>query len=924
MLIRSALPGELKYDDVYDAIQGGVFQQGRLLKLDTPLGPDVLIPLRAQGWAKIGRDYHWTVDAASIRNDIALLALMHQPVTLWLQQTTTPSFSSSYRPIHGFVHRISVLGSDGDLAVYQLEFSSALYFLGHTRDDHYWLEKDARQIVLDVFDRYPQLQGQVRLDITKEPRVRSYCRQAESDLNFVHRILEDEGWYFYWEHASDNAGQTTLVIVDRLSALPTGKSAMYYRGNTDDEVDGLTQWAALQTLQSVRYTNRSFDYMRPSRDFEGSSQLKATTYTVEQRRYEESHQIPTAPMEVFESLPYGYPSSDTGYDRARLRTEAWDAQARRYSGVGALRWVDSGSHLELNNHPRHTKEQDRQFVIIELRWHIENNVPIGSHDAAFPHSLQHVIAEAKAAHGKRFTSTPHIADGQTGFFVVELEAQPATVEYRSPFEHPKPLMQIEHAQAVAPQGEEAWADALNRIRARFAWDRQTPEGAFISSPLLLSMQADTGDGYGGVHVPRAGEWLVIGHWGGDCDRPFILGRLTGGTTQPPWHTNVLLSGFRSRGFGNSGAYNAFIHDDATNQSATRLTSYTGKSYSAFHQGYLIQQSGNTRGSYLGSGFILHTDDYGAVRANRGLYVSTHAKSYDSEQLGSDELQDQLKSTRMLVESLSNASVTAQAEPLQASQDVLKAMTSATRQSASGSASGGRTGGGGMGQANSFATPVIAMASPAGIVLSTQQSTQLAADKRISVVSGENANVGAGKSLIMAAAEKISLFVQQAGMKLFAAKGKVQISAQSDEMQLYADQNMTLTSNQGRIILEAKQELMLKCGGSYIRITADGIEDGTRGGRTFKSASFSRQGPSSVAEHMNNLPKTRFNDPYVLRNRITGEVLKNHPYELVRADGTRLTGMTNELGHVPEQKSENVESIMLRALRPRPKDGGTPV
>lgn len=63
MLIRSALPGDLKYDDVYDAIQGGVFQQGRLLKLDTPLGPDVLIPLRAQGWAKIGRDYHWTVDA---------------------------------------------------------------------------------------------------------------------------------------------------------------------------------------------------------------------------------------------------------------------------------------------------------------------------------------------------------------------------------------------------------------------------------------------------------------------------------------------------------------------------------------------------------------------------------------------------------------------------------------------------------------------------------------------------------------------------------------------------------------------------------------------------------------------------------------------------------------------------------------------
>lgn len=547
---------------------------------------------------------------------------------------------------------------------------------------------------------------------------------------------------------------------------------------------------------------------------------------------------------------------------------------------------------------------------------------IGRHDVAFPHSLQRTIAEAKAAHGARFVSKPHAADGETGFFVVELEAQAASVEYRSPFEHSKPAMHIEHAQAVAPQGEEAWADALNRIRARFVWDRQTPEGTHTSSPLLLSLQADTGNGYGAVHVPRGDEWLAVGYWGGDCDRPFILGRLGGGMTQPPWHTNVLLSGFRSRGFGNTGAYNAFVHDDATNQSGTRLTSYTGKSYSAFHQGYLIGQDGNTRGRYLGAGFTLHADDYGAVRANRGLYVSTHAKSYDNEQLGIDELHDQLNRTGMLVESLSSASTTAQAESLQASQDNLKAVAEATRRSTSGDTSGGRTGGGGRGEANSFSAPLIAVASPAGIVLSTQQSAQIAADRQVSVVSGENANVAAGKSLIMAAAEKISLFVQQAGMKLFAAKGTVELAAQSDEMRIYADQNMTLTSNQGRIVIEAKQELMLKCGGSYIRITANGIEDGTRGPRTIKSASFSRQGPSSVAEHMNALPNTKFNDPYVLRNRITGEVLKNHPYELVRADGTRLTGMTNEQGHVPEQKSENIESIMLRALRPNSTAGDT--
>lgn len=328
MLTRSTAPGELKYSDVFDAIHRGILQRERLLRLDTPLGADVLIALRAQGWAKIGRDYRWTVDAASMRDDIALLSLMHQPVTLWLQQTTSPSASSSYRPIHGFVHHISVLGGDGGLAVYQIEFSSALYFLGHTRNDYYWLEKDARQIVLDVFDRYPQLQGNIRMNITTEPRIRSYCRQAESDLNFIHRILEDEGWYFYWEHANDKAGATTLVIVDRLTALPEVKELAYYRGNTDDEVDGLTQWAAVQALQSLRYTNRSFDYMRPRYDFEASSQLKATTLSNDvlatrarfrRRRWKCSSRCPTAiPVQTQASTVQDYARSRGTPKRAAI------------------------------------------------------------------------------------------------------------------------------------------------------------------------------------------------------------------------------------------------------------------------------------------------------------------------------------------------------------------------------------------------------------------------------------------------------------------------------------------------------------------------------------------------------------------------------------------------------------------------------
>jgi len=918
---------EVSRRDLYDAFHRGLLQKERLLQLVTPLGADVLVPLRAQGWAKIGRDYRWTVDVVSIRVDIPLLSLMHQPVTLRIQQTGSPSGMSAYRQIDGFVHRMSMLGTDGGLTAYQIEFSSALYFLGHTRNDRYWLDTNASDILYEVLSRYPQLQGCVRVRFLSRPRARSYCRQAESDLNFVHRLLEDEGWYYYWqqtEDKTDGSRKTTLVIVDRLCFLPEPKRVSYRRGKGDDDTAGLTQWAAVQTLQSTAYTVCSFDYRYPWDNSKTTSTLQSTSYAVRDSRSDETVHIPAVPMEVFESLSYGYPDWQAGNDRAHLRTQAWDAHASRYMGTGGWRWIDAGSRFVLDHHPRHDEHDTRQreFVAVELRWTIENNVPIGQPAAGLPHSLQRAVADVKAAHGTAFESLPHAVDGEVGYFVVQLEAQKTTVEYCSPFEHAKPAMHIEHAKVVAPRGEEAWSDELNRVYVRFAWDRQTPDDVCCSSPLLLSLQADTGSGYGAVHVPRAGEQVAIDHWGGDCDRPFVLGRINSGATTPPWHTNVMLSGFRSRGFDETGAFNELVHDDAANQGGTRLTSFTGKSYSAFHQGYLIRHAGNSRGAYLGNGFLLHTDDYGAMRANGGLYVSTHAKAHDGAQLDIDELHEQLDRAGTLVGALSNASALAQAESLQASEAVLKAVTSGTRREVSGPRLGGRTGGGGMGETNAFGAPLIVMASPAGIGLSTQQSVQVTADQQISLVSGESSYVATGKSFVVAAAEKLSMFVHKAGMKLLAAKGKVELTAQSDDMRLYADRNMTLTSNQGRVVIEASQELMLKCGGSYIRITPDGIEDGTRGARTVKAASLSKKGPGSVAEHMNAQKKANFNDPYVIRDRITGEVLNNHAYELMRDEGTRLTGTTNDGGHVPEQKSEDVETVGLLALRSGLNLGGT--
>jgi type VI secretion system secreted protein VgrG len=211
---------------------------------------------------------------------------------------------------------------------------------------------------------------------------------------------------------------------------------------------------------------------------------------------------------------------------------------------------------------------------------------------------------------------------------------------------------------------------------------------------------------------------------------------------------------------------------------------------------------------------------------------------------------------------------------------------------------------------------ILVSAPAGIALTSADHLQLTAANNLIATAGGNADIGVIKRFTVAAGEAVSLYAQRLGMKLFAAKGRVEIEAQSDEMRLLADQNMTITSVNGRVTIEAKEELLLKCGGSYFRMSSTGIEDGTRGDREWKAASFSRQGPSSLAQHMNSLPKTAFNDPYVLRNKITGEVLKHQPYEIVREDGTRIKGLTDETGRTSVQKGHDIESVVIRLLNNR--------
>ncbi|MGF7192421.1 uncharacterized protein (DUF2345 family), partial [Robbsia andropogonis] len=342
--------------------------------------------------------------------------------------------------------------------------------------------------------------------------------------------------------------------------------------------------------------------------------------------------------------------------------------------------------------------------------------------------------------------------------------------------------------------------------------------------------------------PRVGEEILVDWVDGDCDRPIVTGRVYNGSKTPNWHSNGLLSGYRSKEHSGAG-YNQLVMDDATGQSRTQL--YSSTADTGLHLGYIIDQQGNVRGNYQGTGFDLKSGAFGAVRAAQGLYVSTYATSA-AQPYDASGARDQLTSAQSLIGRMSSSSESNQAESLSDGETAAKALTEATNHSVGGAgASGGSTAGGGTGTAAGFSKPVIVVGSPESVALSSRATAQVSGSDHVNVVSGLNTHIVAGQSLIASVAEKISLFVQNAGMKLFAAKGPVQIQAQSDAMTLRAAHDLTISSTEEKIVITAKKEIWIGAAGSYIKIGANMIEHGTPGDLTFKSQAFSKVGPNSM-------------------------------------------------------------------------------
>ncbi|HCM9670034.1 type VI secretion system tip protein VgrG [Enterobacter roggenkampii] len=356
-------------------------------------------------------------------------------------------------------------------------------------------------------------------------------------------------------------------------------------------------------------------------------------------------------------------------------------------------------------------------------------------------------------------------------------------------------------------------DKDGRYRVNMLFDRDNWETGFESLWVRQS-RPYAGDTYG-LHLPLlAGTEVAIGFEDGNPDRPYIAGVLH----DSAHGDHVTIRNYK-RNVLRTPANNKIRLDDERGKEHIKVsTEYGGKSQ--LNLGHLVDSEKQQRGE----GFELRTDSWGVIRAQKGIFISAdgQAKAQGLQR----EMQAALKeldTAREVTSGLRHAAQAAQAELAD-----LEKQTLLMNQTLS-----------------DLKQQALLLSAPSGIAQVTPASVQVSAGENLIVTAGKNADISIAKKLTLAVGDILSLFAHKLGIKMYASEGKVDIQAQSDELNLFSKEKLSIASSDNSVVISAKKEIYLVCGGSFIRLSDTGIEVGTGKNVTLKCIAVQQQPAASL-------------------------------------------------------------------------------
>jgi type VI secretion system secreted protein VgrG len=543
------------------------------------------------------------------------------------------------------------------------------------------------------------------------------------------------------------------------------------------------------------------------------------------------------------------------------------------------------------------------------------------------------------------------------------------------------------------RSSEIFTDALGRIRIQFDFQKsgaQGPDTSTSSTWVRVMQRWANGNQTGWQFIPRIGQEVLVGFFDGDIERPYVMGALYNGQGEaspaptpggkdfsadadarqaalkastdhapsaqanligdghsPAWHGAAplaatkdakgqnnasALNGIKTQEFAGAG-FNQLVFDDTPQQLRTQLA--TTAFATQLNLGHLIHQADNHRGSLRGQGFELRTDAYGAVRAGKGVHITTHATQAQEPAGDNAPGMALLKQLKMLSTTFGKSATTHQTTALPAFpyEQALKAVSTMveakTIDGASGDAAEFNTNTGSASDAkvpHAGGAPVT-LSARAGSAAVAGQDIVFNAGSQLTTASGEHTELATGGTYRLHTGQSIGVLAgviakgdgsgsaapAGTGIGVVAAKGKVKLEAQSDTLTVAAKGNVSIQSQSAHIDWAAAKKISLStAGGANITIEGGNITVQGPGKILVKAATKQFAGGTTINREAQKWPDAKFDEQFVLAWP-SGDPIANRKYRVTREDGTTVDGVTDAQGKSIVIKSALLEQLKIELL-----------
>ena len=751
--------------------------------------------------------------------------------------------------------------SDGALSLYRLTMQDPTSLWHKRRNSRVFMDKRVVEICEIIVKEWQSksalFAASLILDssgLTKDYDVRPFSMQSnESDYEYLTRILREESinWlidesnYLVSSNSQSIEPQKLRLIDDnaQFKALER-RTIRYHRSNATEQYDSITSFIAKRQLQSTAIHVQRWQADSLTQEDASGSVLSSHKHSAqrdnESLSLEQTWNISPAWIRDLKGEDQATASGNSQLDKLNKQLNQYQAlQAKYFTAHSSVRDTQVGYWFQLTDHPeldRNHRGSDKELLILNKHFYHQNN---------FPKDIQDQV--------EKLLTLSHWQSNKDS--KQERQANELTLVRRNidivpeydPLKH-RPTAHVQRAKVVS-DGEEIYVDEWGRIKVRFLFtrieDHAHDGGAGSNDTDTDSAWVDVltpwaGEGYGARFLPRAGETVVIDFFDGNIDRPFVTGRIHEAQRNPTKFDirgqlpdTKKLSGIRSKEVSGEG-FGQLRFDDSTGQISTQLQSSHGTTQ--LNLGNLSHPKETAESDGRGEGFELRTDQWGALRAGDGLLLSTYQQSQASgNHLNAEEAKKQLNNSEYSANSLNEAAKNQKTDEV----ELLKNLKLFAEQIQTDIAK--------------FNQNLMLLTSPAGIALSTIRDIHLSADGQVNNVAQDSIHFSTQNNLIAHAKNKVSLFAATDDMKLITGKGKFEVQAQNNVMDLIARNDIQIISTEDTIYLIASKEIKLIGGSSLVQINNSGIFSKTGGKFEVKSGQQIFTSGAKVEANTPNLP-----------------------------------------------------------------------